>query len=844
MTLTQINSKGIKDSEIVNADVASGAAIDKSKLNLGQFSNADIASNAAIDKSKLNLGQFSNADIASNAAIDISKVNIGSLSIDNSNVSGSANIDLSKINLSGLSITNSQVASNAAIDVSKINMGSLSIDNSNVTNSAAIAATKLAFTQAGGTQTFAYGSQSAGATISGTSRSVASRFQDIISVKDFGAVGNGSNNDTVAIQKALDAAVTGTEEASVYLPAGTYIVHDTIRIPSNTHFFGSGERSVIKMNKDIDNVKTLVQTGARNDRRKNIIIEDMTLDFNRERWQYRDPSITSGDATYLNIRTNNYLANGNTKPTDIINDGSTSSGTYNFDYGGDGYQQTYSHTLAIANSENVLIKNVRALDAYKHSIDISGCKYRRGFKGSNSEFDQDANIDRSIKGPQIYDTVKQTGTASKSDGSKIITVNIPDNESASGGGHGYAVGDEIYLNCSGTVFDKLYHVDTVTNDNTFTVIANRKDTAFNTTCYVIQDQGSKHVTLENCYASGAGDDNITTHYSSHLLITGCLSEFPSGRIVPQNSNCYEIDDGSRNVTITNCTARGGCKGLQIKGHAYAPAPYNVTVDGLRVVNCAEGMDIKHTGWGEKLSEKDSNGDFDNALSNWGGGQVMVNPDHQIRSGSITYMGGSPTAKNVTISNVQIIAPKGFVPVRDYVTSSGTKYGIIAADKQIQIYSYENVHLTNILISDGRFDLGADYDLALSTQGENEDGTNQSDSALTEVVDVFYGANSISFKNLSIHGFRSADFGVTVTGSFLQHFSIDGLVILDGPKTAVEFKEDYGNWVGIIDNYLILRPEAGSAQSGSIGIHNNQLGSSFIRGNGNIVRYATDVLETT
>lgn len=830
MTLTQVNSKGIKDSEIVNADVASGAAIDQSKLSLS-ITNSDIASNAAIDKSKLNLS-ISNADVASNAAIDISKVNIGSLSIDNSNVSGSANIDLSKINLSGLSITNSQVASNAAIDVSKINMGSLSIDNSNVTSSAAIASTKLAFTQTG---------------TGASARTVASRFQDTISVKDFGALGNGSNNDTTAIQNALNqGAVAGV---SVFLPAGTYIVHDTIRIPSDTHFFGSGDQSIIKMNKDIDNVKTLVQTGERNDRRRNIVIEDMTLDFNRERWQYMDPSVTSGNQKYLNLRTDNYLAGSNTYPTDIINDGTSSSGTYNFDYGGDNRQDTYAHCLSIANSENVLIKNVRALNGYKHSIDISGCKYRRGFNGSNNDFDQTSNINRSIKGPQIYDTVRQDGTASKSANDKIITVNIPDATSASGSGHGYAVGDEIYLNCSGTLFDRIYHVDTVTNDNTFTVVADRPDSSFNTDCYVIQDQGSKHVTLENCYATGAGDDNITTHFSSHILITGCLSEFPSGRIVPQNSNCFEIDDGSRNVTMTDCTARGGCKGLQIKGHAYAPAPYNVTVDGFRVVNCAEGMDIKHTGWGEKLSENgpdgsDTEDDFIHALSNWGGGQVMVNPDHQIRSGSITYMGGSPTAKNVTISNVQIIAPKGFVPVKEYVTSSGNKYAVITADKQIQIYSYENVHLTNILISDGRFDLAADYDLALSSSAINSDGTVQSDSALTEVIDIFYGANSVSFKNLSIHGFRSATYGLTVTGSFLQHFSVDGLVILDGPQTAVYFKENYGNWVGIIDNYLILRPEAGTAQSGSVGIHNNELGTSFKIGNGDIVRYETEILTSS
>jgi len=826
MTLTQINSKGIKDSEIVNADVASNANIDLSKINTSSLSisNSNVASDAAIDQSKLNLS-ISNSNIASDANIDFSKINTSSLSISNSNVSNSANIDIAKINLSNLSISNSQVASNAGISQSKLQLG---ITDTEVASAAGINSNKITFTQTG---------------TDAVARTINKIFRDTISVKDFGAEGNNSNNDTSAIQAALNqGAVDGV---SVYLPAGTYIVHDTIRIPSNTHFYGSGEGSIIKMNKDIDNVKTLVQTGERNDRRKKIVIEDMTLDFNRERWQYMDPSVTSGDDKYLNLRTDNYLANGNTKPTDIINDGTDSSGTYNFDYGGDNYQQTYSHCLCIANSENVLIKNVRALNGYKHSIDISGCKYRRGFKGDNDDFDSDAD---NVKGPQIYDTIKQTGTASKSADDKIITVNIPDNESASGNGHGYAVGDEIYLNCSGTTFDKLYHVDTVTDDNTFTVVADRPDTSFNTTCYVIQDQGSKHVTLENCYATGAGDDNITTHYSSHLLITGCLSEFPSGRIVPQNSNCFEIDDGSRNVTISNCTARGGCKGLQIKGHAYAPAPYNVTVDGFRVVNCAEGMDIKHTGWGEKLSENGPDGsetvdDFINALSNWGGGQVMVNPDHQIRSGSITYMGGSPTAKNVTISNVQIIAPKGFVPVKEYVSSSGnTKKAVITVDKQIQIYSYENVHLTNILISDGRFDLGADYDLALSSSAINSEGTVQSDSDPDNgIVDVFYGANSVSFKNLSIHGFRGSEYGLTVTGSFLQHFSVDGLVILDGPKTAVYFKENYGNWVGIIDNYLILRPEAGSAQSGSIGIHNNDLGDSFIIGNGDIVRYATEVL---
>jgi len=762
MTLTQVNSKGIKDSEIVNADVAS------------------------------------------NANIDLSKINTSSLSISNSNVSNSANIDLAKINLSGLSISNSQVASNAGISQSKLQLG---ITDTEVASAAGINSNKISFTQTG---------------TGASARTINKIFRDTISVKDFGAEGNGSNNDTSAIQNALNqGAVDGV---SVYLPAGTYIVHDTIRIPSNTHFYGSGEKSIIKMNKDIDNITTLVRTGERNDKRKNIVIENMTLDFNRERWQYRD----SSQSNYLTARTNN--ASGTRPPDNVINDG-----TGSMNYGGDAEQDHWGCTLSICFSENVLIRNVKALDGYKHTIDITSPKYRRGFSGSNSDF-ENGNA-TSLQGPQIYDTVRQDGTASKSSGSKVITVNITN--------HGYDAGDEIYLNCSGTIFDKLYRIETKINDNSFTVIALRSDQSFNTTCYVIQDQGSKHVTLENCYASGAGDDNITTHFSSHLLITGCTSEFPSGRLVPQNSNCYEIDDGSRNVTMTNCTARGGCKGLQIKGHSYAPAPYNVTVDGFRVVNCAEGMDIKHTSWGKTAvvrGDRDGGSgtsDFINLINNWGGGQTLTNPTHQIRSGSITYTGASPTAKNVSISNVQIIAPKGF---RGVIDDDGT--GLQKADKQIQLYAYENVQFTNILISDGRFDLAGDQDLALSALAEDDAGNDETDTDLNEIVHVFYGAQSVSFKNLAIHGFRSADFGLRVTSSLLQHFSVDGLIIVDGPNTGVEFSETYGNWTGSIDNYLILRPDTASpGVSGSVGIHNNELGTSFKIGNGSIVRYATDILTT-
>ena len=55
-------------------------------------------------------------------------------------------------------------------------------------------------------------------------------------VQDFGAVGNGVADDTVAIQTALDA----TEGGVVFLPIGTYIISDTIYIPPATTLCGEG----------------------------------------------------------------------------------------------------------------------------------------------------------------------------------------------------------------------------------------------------------------------------------------------------------------------------------------------------------------------------------------------------------------------------------------------------------------------------------------------------------------------------------------------------------------------------------------------------------------------------
>jgi hypothetical protein len=64
-------------------------------------------------------------------------------------------------------------------------------------------------------------------------------------VKDFGAVGDGTVDDAVAIQKTLNAA-NSAGGGIVYFPTGNYLVKTTLIPYSNLQIIGSGESSVLK----------------------------------------------------------------------------------------------------------------------------------------------------------------------------------------------------------------------------------------------------------------------------------------------------------------------------------------------------------------------------------------------------------------------------------------------------------------------------------------------------------------------------------------------------------------------------------------------------------------------
>ena len=75
----------------------------------------------------------------------------------------------------------------------------------------------------------------------GVEQSVQKRLEQYVSVKDFGAVGDGTTDDTAAIQTALDTSST------VYFPKGEYKLTTTLLGQEGADYVGSGSGSILKM---------------------------------------------------------------------------------------------------------------------------------------------------------------------------------------------------------------------------------------------------------------------------------------------------------------------------------------------------------------------------------------------------------------------------------------------------------------------------------------------------------------------------------------------------------------------------------------------------------------------
>jgi hypothetical protein len=99
------------------------------------------------------------------------------------------------------------------------------------------------------------------------------RFGTVINVKDYGATGNGSNDDSTAVQNAANAASGKT----LYFPQGTYIVKN-IKVFDNTRVAGAGQSmTTLKLLPLATNDNSPIINVMGN----NVVVDNIKLDGNR-----------------------------------------------------------------------------------------------------------------------------------------------------------------------------------------------------------------------------------------------------------------------------------------------------------------------------------------------------------------------------------------------------------------------------------------------------------------------------------------------------------------------------------------------------------------------------------
>ena len=171
-------------------------------------------------------------------------------------------------------------------------------------------------------------------------RTVSDKLGEWLSVKDFGAVGDGTTDDTVAINTAIDAALAGT--GTLYFPPGTYAMSSQIvstpilGVTNNVAQIGpktltknlilKGDKATIKCTRATE----VVFMWLFNANDFGVSLEGLTFNLNQKAWvgfRIEDTVAPSGFGTKTNeVIVDNCIFENSFKTTTSLNDWTTNAG--------------------------------------------------------------------------------------------------------------------------------------------------------------------------------------------------------------------------------------------------------------------------------------------------------------------------------------------------------------------------------------------------------------------------------------------------------------------------------------------------------------------------------------
>lgn len=267
---------------------------------------------------------------------------------------------------------------------------------------------------------------------------------------------------------------------------------------------------------------------------------------------------------------------------------------------------------------------------------------------------------------------------------------------------------------------------------------------------------SKYIHIDNCEATGFGDDGITTHHSRYLLLTNNYSHDPTPD--SGNHNGMEIDDGSQHVFGANNKTENCFGGLEIKAHEPTSAASDVVFNNHLDIRSIRSYNIRHIGHHKATDAK------------------------------------SKTAYNVTLNNCVALYPQ----------YNGAYEG--ATPRALVVCAYRNVNINNFTaIGDGNFMAGMPV-IVVQYRAENVNLNNINIRGFSNAmadIKIFGGANrpkKVTISNVNIVE-SSKNIGIAGGGGVYDTKIIGGNLQGTGTGNAIEMYNNTAEIIGVnAENY--------------------------------------------